>query len=119
METFPAPPPHAFVPVRPLDAPAPPRAAPPPIAPARPLEMLALVAIVVLADVTLYWGTGGAGLATLLSGIAAVLLVAADVRRFSWRLVGIGVLFAAVVGRTYWEAGVGTTLLGPLLLLAF
>ncbi len=114
-------PPHAYVPVRPLgdagDFPLP--VAPPPIAPARPLELAALVAMVVLFDVATYDAPGGAGFAALLAGVPVMLLAAARERVRSWRGLVLGALLAFAAARCAWQWSAGSVVVGLGLLLAF
>lgn len=87
--------------------------------PARPLELVAMLAIIALADMALYRGTGGAGLAVLFAGIPAVLFVAASARRVGRRFVVISGLLALVAVRCLWQASDGATALGMAMLLPF
>src|SRR5689334_10385855 len=111
-----------YVPVAPLttvaeDAPRP--ANPTPIPQGRPRELVALVGIVALADVSLYRGVGGAGLAALFVGVPALSVVAASVRRVSSRFAVVLVLVLLVAARCLWMASPGAAVLGTFLLLAF
>lgn len=91
------------------------------VRPAHPRELVALIAIVALADLALYQSTGGggAGLAVLLVGVPAILFAAARARTPSWRLAAIAALLALVAGRCLWQSSAGATMLGMALLLSF
>jgi len=100
--------------------------APPPAAillrrspPARPRELAALLAIVVLADLTLYQGGGGVGLALLFAGVPAILFAAARARRGSRRFAAAAGLLAVVACRCAWQPSTGAIALGAALLLGF
>src|SRR5215831_18612279 len=71
--------------------------------PVRRLEVAALIAIVALADLALYQGGGGAGLALLFAGVPAILLVASDTRTRSARLVAIAAILALIAVRCFWQ----------------
>lgn len=118
------------------DTPAPPGAlpsapdaatpgAPPPAillrrpAPVRPRELVALIAIVALADMALYQRSGGAGLAVMFVAIPALLFAVANARSGSRRFAAISLLLALVAGRCLWQSSTGATALGMALLLAF
>src|SRR5579872_7114828 len=64
---------------------------PPPV---RRLELAALIAIIALADLALYQGGGGAGLALLFAGVPAILFVASETRTRSARLASIAAILA-------------------------
>ena len=98
-----------------LPAPRTPR----PTAPARPRELLALVAFVVGADVLLYT-FGGLGLAqAAFFGLAgALVIVSARERRISPRLAAAVGLLALVAGHLAWSGGGGGTVLASSLVLA-
>src|SRR5262245_54133001 len=100
---------------------APPRAIlvqrPPPV---RRLEVAALIAIVALADLALYQGSGGgAGLAVLFAGVPAILFVASDTRTRSGRLAAISAILALIAARCLWQSSAGATALGMAMLPAF
>jgi hypothetical protein len=87
--------------------------------PARPRELVAMIAIVALADVALYQGAGGAGLAVLFAGIPVILFLAASTRSVSSRFAAIAALLVLVGGRCLWQSSTGATVLGTAMLLAF
>jgi hypothetical protein len=87
--------------------------------PARLPELAALLAIVALADMALYQGAGGAGLAMLFAGIPATLFLTASARGVSRRFAAIAALLALVAGRCLWQSGAGVTTLGVAMLLPF
>lgn len=87
--------------------------------PVRPRDHLALIAIIALADVALYQGAGGAGLALMFAAIPAILFLTADARHLSRRFAVIAALVALVAGRCLWQASAGTTVLGMAMLLPF
>jgi preprotein translocase subunit SecG len=103
---------------------APPAAYPPVtllrrVSPARPRELVAMISIVALADLALYQGEGGAGLAALFAGTPAILFVTATARTSSSRLAAITTLLALVAGRCLWQSSTATAALGLALLLGF
>lgn len=89
---------------------------PPPV---RRLEIAALIAIVALADLALYQGSGGAGLAILFVGVPAIVWFASETRTRSPRLAAISALLALIAGRCLWQSSAGATALGMAMLLAF
>lgn len=93
------------------------RVAPP--RPARPLELAMIALAVVLADVALWNGTGGYGLAALFAGIPIVIGFAVPRVRTSPRLFAIGALLLVVAGRAMFHPSAGLVLLGVGLLAAF
>jgi hypothetical protein len=80
---------------------------------------MAMIAIVALADLALYQGAGGAGLAVLFAGIPAILFLAANARGVSRRFAAISALLALVAGRCLWQSSAGATILGMAMLLPF
>jgi hypothetical protein len=100
--------------------PAPPQAVllrrPPPV---RPIQLVALIAIIVLADLALYQGDGGAGLALLFTGVPAILFATAAARVVSRRFAVIAAILALIAGRCFWQSSPGTTALGMAMLLPF
>jgi hypothetical protein len=83
---------------------------------ARPREIAAVFALVLIADVAL-WGqheltAGGIGLATFFVLAPLVVVAAARARRLTWRFAVIGVLLAAVAARCAYAPTTGTVLLG-------
>lgn len=100
---FPAPPTFALAPEpRPL--------VPPPTV--RVAELAALVGLVGLADLSLFWGSGGLGDAVLLTLAAAIVVAAAPVRRTSARAFVVGGLVVALAARSCWQSSAWTLLLG-------
>ena len=89
---------------------------PPPV---RPRELLALIAIVALADLALYQGNGGAGLAVLFTGVPAILFGVATRRVLSRRFAAIAAIVALIAGRCLWQSSAGATALGMAMLLPF
>src|SRR5213078_268032 len=89
---------------------------PPPV---RPREILALIAIVALADLALYQGNGGAGLAVLFTGVPAILFGVATRRVLSRRFAAIAAIVALIAGRCLWQSSAGATALGMAMLLPF
>jgi len=91
------------------------------VSPARPRELVAMIALVALADLALYQGDGdgGAGLAALFAGTPAILFVTATARTGSSRLAAITTLLALVAGRCLWQSSTATAALGLALLLGF
>jgi hypothetical protein len=87
--------------------------------PARPRELAAMLAIVALADVALYQGAGGAGLAALFAGLPAILFLVAPARSLSRRFAVISALLALVAGRCLWHSSAGATVLGMAMVLLF
>jgi hypothetical protein len=87
--------------------------------PVRPRDHLAMIAIIALADVALYQGAGGAGLAVMFAAIPAILFLTADTRSVSRRFAVIVALLALVAGRCLWHASAGATALGLAMLLPF
>jgi hypothetical protein len=87
--------------------------------PVRRCELVAMVAIVALADVALYQGSGGAGLAVLFAAVPAILFLTAKPRSASVRFAVIAVALALVAGRCLWQSSTGATTLGMALLLSF
>src|SRR4051812_4111872 len=83
------------------------------------LEIAALVAIIALADLALYQGGGGAGLAVLFAGVPVVLFVASSTRTRSGRLAAIAALLALIAARCLWQSSAGAPALGMALLPAF
>jgi Domain of unknown function (DUF4173) len=114
-------PPNAYVPLHPLPegANVPAHVAPPPIAPARPIELAVLVAMVVLFDVATYDAPGGAGFAALLLGLPALALVAARERLATRRGAALGALVVLAAARCAWQWSGATSLVGLGLVLAF
>ncbi|HEY0189669.1 MAG TPA: DUF4153 domain-containing protein, partial [Kofleriaceae bacterium] len=86
---------------------------------ARPRELIAMLALVALADVGLYQRQGGVGAAILLLGAPAVLAAQAAVRRGSRRLASIAALLGLVALRCVWQTGGAVIALGLGLLLPF
>lgn len=78
-----------------------------------------MLAIIALADLALYGGAGGAGLAVLFVGIPAILYVTAGVRGGGRRFAAIAALLALVACRCLWHASAGATTLGMAMLLPF
>lgn len=118
--------PSPYVPAHPLTTHAPAagepfarRPPPPPIAPARPAELAALLGIVVLLDVAAYEAPGGAGFAALLVGLPAIALAVARERTSSPRGAVLAALLALAAARSAWESSAGAVLVGALLVLAF
>ncbi len=111
--------PYAGSPYRPIPA-WEPAAAPavPRTMPARPRELLAALALVVVADLALWSGksfaVGGFGAAVFFVAVPALLLVAARARRVTLRLGAILAMFAAIAARCAFEPGASTVLLGLL-----
>ena len=93
--------------------------APPPIAPARPLELAALVAMIVLFDVATYDAPGGMGFAALLVGLPVMALVAMRERVASRRAVLLGALLVLAAARCAWQWSAGSLVVGIGLVLAF
>jgi hypothetical protein len=89
---------------------------PPPV---RRLEVAALIAIVALADLALYQGGGGAGLALLFAGVPVILLVASETRMRSPRLAAIAAILALIAVRSFWQSSAGAIALGVAMLPAF
>jgi uncharacterized protein DUF4153 len=89
---------------------------PPPV---RRLEVAALIAIVALADLALYQGGGGAGLAVLFAGVPAILLLASETRTRSPRLAAISAILALIAARCLWQSSPGAIALGMAMLPAF
>jgi len=87
--------------------------------PARLLELVAMVAIIALADMALYQDAGGAGLAVLFAGIPTILFLSAPVRGLSRRFAVIAAILALVAGRCLWQSSAGATALGMAMLLPF
>jgi uncharacterized protein DUF4153 len=85
----------------------------------RRLEVAALIAIVALADLALYQGGGGAGLALLFAGVPAILLVASETRMSSPRLAAVAAILALIAVRCLWQSSAGATALGMAMLPAF
>ena len=111
--------PHAASPYRPIPAWEPP-AEPhtPRTMPARPRELFAALALVVVADLALWSGkdltVGGFGAAAFFLAVPAILLVAARARRLTLRLGAIVAMFVAIAARCAFAPGIGTVLLGLL-----
>lgn len=78
-----------------------------------------MIGIIALADIALYQGAGGAGLAMMFAAIPAILFLTADGRSVSRRFAVIAALLALVAGRCLWQASAGTTALGMAMLLPF
>ena len=87
--------------------------------PVRPRELAAMIVIVALADLALYDGAGGAGLAVVFAGVPAILFAAARRRAMSPRFAGIAALLAVVAVRCAWQSSPVVTALGAALLLGF
>jgi hypothetical protein len=87
--------------------------------PVRRLEVAALIAIVALADLALYQGGGGAGLAVLFAGVPAIVWLASDTRTRSPRLAAISAILALIAARCLWQSSAGATALGMAMLPAF
>jgi uncharacterized protein DUF4153 len=87
--------------------------------PVRRLELAALFAIIALADLALYQGGGGAGLALLFAGVPVIALVASDTRTRSPRLAAISAILALSAGRCLWQSSAGAIALGMAMLPAF
>lgn len=86
---------------------------PSPAAPAvRIVELGALAGLVGLADLSLFWGSGGVGDGVLLTVAAGILLLASPIRRTSGRLWIMAGLVAALAARSFWHGSAGTLLLG-------
>jgi hypothetical protein len=86
--------------------------------PARPRELLAMVGLVVAADVAIWRGSdvapGGFGAAAFFVAVPALVLLAARARRITLRLGAILAMFAAVAIRCAFAPTAGTLLLGLL-----
>lgn len=78
----------------------------------RTVELAALAGLVGLADLSLFWGSGGAGDAVLLVAAAAILFAASPTRRLSGRLWIMLALVGALAARSVWHGSAGTLLLG-------
>jgi uncharacterized protein DUF4153 len=78
-----------------------------------------MIAIIALADMALYQGAGGAGLAVLFAGIPVILFLTANARGRSRRFAATSALVALVAGRCLWQSSPGATILGLAMLLAF
>ncbi|HEX7838739.1 MAG TPA: DUF4153 domain-containing protein [Kofleriaceae bacterium] len=78
-----------------------------------------MFAIIALADLALYQGAGGAGLAVLFAGIPAILFLIARARSTSRRFAAISAVLALVAIRCLWQSSTGATLLGMAMLLPF
>jgi hypothetical protein len=87
--------------------------------PARPRELLAMAAIVVLADLALSGGAGGAGLALLFTGVPAVLFAAIRTPGPSPRRLALAALLGLVAARCVWQSSGWTLALGLALLPPF
>jgi hypothetical protein len=85
----------------------------------RPLEIAAQIAIVALADLALYHGGGGAGLAMLFVGVPALVWLASELRTRSPRLAVISAILALIAARCFWQSSAGATALGMAMLPAF
>ncbi len=111
----------AYVPLHPLPegANAPIQVAPPAIAPVRPVELAALVAMIVLLDLATYDAPGGAGFAALLVGLPALAFTAARERIATRRAAALGVLVALAAARCAWQWSAISSLVGMGLVLAF
>ena len=87
--------------------------------PVRRIELLAMLAVIALADLGLYTSAGGVGLALMLAGIPVVLVLAGRERIWSPRLVVVSGMLALIAARCAWHSSAGTTAFGIALLLPF
>lgn len=80
--------------------------------PVRVVELVALVALVGLADLTLYWGSGGIGDGVLMTVASAIVLLASPIRRPSARVWAAAALVAGLAARSLWQGSGWTLFLG-------
>jgi hypothetical protein len=85
----------------------------------RPREIAALIAIVALADLTLYEAGEGMRLALLFTGVPAILAAVARGRVLSPRLWAVSSVVALVALRCMWQPSAGVIALGAAMLLPF
>ena len=86
--------------------------------PARPRELMAVLALVAVADFAIWrrntFGAGGISLAVFFVAVPLLVVAAARARRLTLRLGAIGVMLAAVAARCAYAPTIGTALLGLL-----
>src|SRR5262245_56695406 len=88
-------------------------------APVKPRELLAVLGLIVLADITIYRGYGFAGVAALFVGVPVLLLIGGPQRRVGIDAGIVGVLLLLLAGSLVW-CGAGWHLaVGAALLVAF
>jgi hypothetical protein len=87
--------------------------------PVRLRELAGLLAMVALADVTIFRGTGYAGVALFLIAAPFLLLFASPAPVLSAALLGVGSLIALTAARMIWQGAVWSGIAGLLLLIAF
>lgn len=82
-------------------------------------EILAIIAIVALADITIFRGTGFAGGAAFLVAMPVLLILGSPVPTLSAMGWCLGLMVWATAARLIWQGSVGTGVAGLLVLIAF
>ncbi len=95
----------------------------PPPEPVRPAvrwrEILSILALVVLADITIFRATGYAGGAVSLLAAPLLLLIGSPAPKFSITLSGLGVMAGVTAARLVWQGSISSAFAGFLVVAAF
>lgn len=82
-------------------------------------ELLSVLLLVVLADITIYRGTGFAGAAVFLAIAPVLLLLGSPASALSLLLGGLAIMIGLTAARLVWQGSIATGLAGLMVLLAF